>query len=216
MSVINEALKKAQQRKEIRDIEFARVLSSAKGNSKIPSGRIIFYSVILVSALFFMFRPYQFWDTGNDEPAAVKGNVIPETGHERVQAPEMLYQKAKEFHNTGRMSEAKDLYLKILELDPGYTDALNNLGVISIHEKEYTNARKYLEKAVLLKPGNAIPYYNMACLLSIEGDTEASIMYLKNAVSMDEAVRDWARKDIDLGKLRGISDFEKIIEAGLK
>ena len=117
-------------------------------------------------------------------------------------------------HNIGSIAEAKELYLRILELDPGFTDALNNLGVICIHEKEYLSARKYFEKAVVLKPRYPILYYNLACLLSIGGETEESMMYLKKAISLDQSVAEWARKDTDLESLRRVHEFKEIIERG--
>jgi hypothetical protein len=51
-------------------------------------------------------------------------------------------------------------------------------------------------------------------LLSVRGETEESIMYLKKAMSLDQAVREWAKKDTDLKSLRGIPEFEEIIEKG--
>ena len=132
------------------------------------------------------------------------------------ETPEMLYDKAKQFHRAGNIAEAKELYLASLKLDPGYTDALNNLGLIFIHEKDYPTGRKYLEKAVRIKPGYALPYYNLACLLSIDNEIEESLMYLKKAMSLDHTIREWAEKDTDLENLRVIPEFKELVEGGMK
>lgn len=212
MSVINEALKKAQKEKETRDSDIAWALASGGRKGNIQPGRLAFLSLILIAAVIILFRQYSFLNQRSDELAALSQPVMPDAGKEEKATSEMFYERARQSHKAGNIAEARELYLRCLELDPGYTDALNNLGVISIHEKEYSAARRYLEKAALLRPEHAAPYYNLACLFSICGEAGEGIKYLKKAVSLDQTVRGWARKDTDLKTLREVSEFEKIVE----
>ena len=122
-----------------------------------------------------------------------------------------FYEKAMRFHKRGRLQDAKRFYQEALRLDPGFVDALNNLGVIYIRDKEYTAAQRSFERAVRLKPGYVDAHYNLACLHAIKGDVTQSLAHLKKAVSLDHSARDWARKDTDLENLRGLPDFETII-----
>ncbi len=122
-----------------------------------------------------------------------------------------FYEKATRFHKRGRLRDAKRFYQEALRLDPGYVDALNNLGVIYIRDKEYTAAQRSFERAVRLKPGYVDAHYNLACLYAIQGEVTQSLAHLKRAVSLDRSARDWARKDTDLENLRGLSEFEAII-----
>ena len=124
------------------------------------------------------------------------------------------YERARHFHKSGNLQEAGSLYRETLRVDPGYVDALNNLGVIYIHEQDYPAARISLEKATRLRPGYVEPYYNLACLHAIKGEIEESMAHLKKAVSLDQSVRDWARMDTDLENLRGVPEFEEIIRSG--
>lgn len=212
MSIINQALKKAQKVKESRNIEFTEVMVSGERKKDIRSSKKILCSLFFIILIFSLFIIYSSLEPNNYEQEPVSEYVIPPPGDKNIMIPETLYERAKQFHNIGKISEAKKLYLEILKLDPGHTDALNNLGVICMSEKEYSSARKYFEKAVVLKPGYAIPYYNMACLISIGEENEESMMYLKKAVSLNQAVREWARKDTDLKTLRGTPEFDAIIE----
>ncbi len=109
------------------------------------------------------------------------------------------------------MEEARRLYEESLRLDPGYVDALNNLGVIFIGKRDYVAARRSLEKAVRLKPRYAEPFYNLACLNAIRGDIKLALAQLKKAVSLDPTVRDWARKDTDLESLRHLPEFRELM-----
>ena len=122
-----------------------------------------------------------------------------------------IYNKARKLHKKGRLGEAKRLYEETLRIDPGYVDALNNLGVIFIGKRDYVAARRSLEKAVRLKPRYAEPFYNLACLNAIRGDIKLALAQLKKAVSLDPTVRDWARKDTDLESLRHLPEFRELI-----
>ena len=125
--------------------------------------------------------------------------------------PQETYNKAIQYHKKGRLEEARRLYEETLQLDPGYVDALNNLGVIFITKRDYVAARRSLEKAVRLKPKYAEPFYNLACLNAITGEVELALAQLKRAVSLNPTVRDWARKDTDLESLRHLPEFKEII-----
>jgi len=122
-----------------------------------------------------------------------------------------FYEKAMRFYKRGRLQDAKRFYQEALRLDPSYVDALNNLGVLYIRDKDYTAARRSFEKAIQLQPSYVDSYYNLACLYAIEGDERQSLAHLKKAASLDRAAKDWAQKDTDLDNLRGLPEFEEIV-----
>jgi tetratricopeptide (TPR) repeat protein len=146
-----------------------------------------------------------------------KGSSQKAAGNERgsqqkaASSARAFYEKAMRFQKRDRLQDAKRFYQEALRLDPGYVDALNNLGVIYIRDKEYTAAQRSFERAVRLKPGYVDAHYNLACLHAIKGEVTQSLAHLKKAVSLDPSARDWARKDTDLQNLRGLSEFEAII-----
>lgn len=110
------------------------------------------------------------------------------------------------------MPEAGIWYEKVISMDPGHVEALNNRGVLHLHKKEYSAARKCFEKATRLKPDYVDPYYNLACVSVAQGQPEQGLRYLKKAVSMNPAVREWAKKDPDLDVLRGSPRFREMVE----
>jgi len=124
-----------------------------------------------------------------------------------------FYEKAMRFHKRGRLKDAKRFYQEALRLDPSFVDALNNLGVLYIRDKDYTAAQRSFEKAIQLQPGYVDSYYNLACLYAIKGEAGQSLDHLKKATSLDREAKDWARKDTDLENLRGLPEFEEIIGA---
>jgi tetratricopeptide (TPR) repeat protein len=140
------------------------------------------------------------------------GKIGVKENHETISGrSQETYNEARQFHKKGRLEEARRLYEETLQIDPGYVDALNNLGVIFIGKRDYVAARRSLEKAVRLKPRYAEPFYNLACLNAIRGDIKLALAQLKKAVSLDPTVRDWARKDTDLESLRHLPEFRELM-----
>jgi tetratricopeptide (TPR) repeat protein len=122
-----------------------------------------------------------------------------------------LYDKASNLFKLGRFQEAKKLYEAVVGLDPGYVDALNNLGIIYIRDGNFDAAKENLEKAVRLNPTHVESYYNMACLYAIKGQIDQGFEYLKKAVSLDNNVREWARNDSDLQGLKALDEFNQLL-----
>jgi tetratricopeptide (TPR) repeat protein len=215
MSYINEALKKAQ---EERDSRYLKYNSIAGGGDKLGgrfNGRIFWPLVSTVFLIFLLYGAYAWLEPSSER---IESSVRPETSAlkdmgEDPLDKEDLYEKASNLLRLGRFSEAKKLYEAVVSLDPGYVEALNNLGVISIHEGDFEAAKENLEKAVRLNPRHVESYYNMACLYAIKGEPEQGLEYLKKAMSLDSNVREWARKDSDLKNLKSSKEFIEFISS---
>jgi tetratricopeptide (TPR) repeat protein len=213
MSYINEALKKAQ---EERDSRYLKYNSIAGGGGKLRgrfSGRIFWPLISAVFLIFLLYGAYAWLEpSGERIESSVKNDTLAlkYTGEDPL-GKEDLYEKASNLLRLGRFTEAKKLYEAMVSLDPGYVEALNNLGVISIHEGEFEAAKRNLEKAVRLNPRHVESYYNMACLYAIKGETEQGLEYLKKAMSLDGNVREWAREDSDLRNLKSSEEFNQLL-----
>lgn len=213
MSTINEGLKKAQKERDARNIKYRGVLA-ARGKGRKPwGGRAALRAALFVIGISLAFIAYSWLDfkTPNQPPGPERPKVSKGLQTENISDVKAFYGRASNFYKGGRLEDARRLYRETLRLDPGYGDALNNLGVIYIHDKNYLAAKRSFEKAIRLKPGYVEPYYNLACLYAIKGEVRQSLAYLKKAVSLDPSVRGWARKDTDLENLSGMPEFEEII-----
>lgn len=231
MSYIHEALKKAQKEKDALHGKYRRIVSTSGYKAKFFSGKGLWWTFSLVITLAFttyLWLPSKGTQLPVNEPEMLE--AIPDPGPERfvidkLEPPEAipdlepenlliavgLYEKAKHFQKSGRLQEAKRFYKKTLNVDPDYVDALNNIGVIHIHDRRYAAARNSFEKAIELEPDYVDPYYNLACLHAIQGKVAEGLMYLKKAILLDPSAKDWARSDTDLQNLRGVPGFEEII-----
>lgn len=213
MSYINEALKKAQKERDTRYFRYAHLVDGGRGRQpprirNVP--RYLLPPLIVISMIIAVYFWSPFSTGGIDHPG--KPKVVGMIKPPRTEvSTESLYGRAVRLYKEGRFHEAEKVYRELLELDPGYVDALNNLGIIYIHHRDYRAAVRHFKKAIRLKPLYAEPYYNLACLYTIKGDKEQGLIYLDRAVEIDDDVRNWARNDSDLDGLRLLPAFKKLV-----
>ena len=123
-----------------------------------------------------------------------------------------LYNEALNYQRNGNPAMAEEVYRKILVINPEFVTGLNNLGVICMSRKENKEAADMFRKAIDLKADYVDPYYNLACLYSLSGNISKSLYYLKMAVSINNSVKNWAKNDKDLERLRVSETYKKIME----
>ena len=213
MSYIHEALKKAQVEKEVQSPRYEGLMAAPEERHRSAWKRTAMWAlpfclIILLVVLTFL------WLTSKERQASVSTDKIAKVDVRELKPPKLpvlnaqkLFLKAKNFQKSGQLIEAEQWYKKTVEANPGYVPALNNLGVIYLHGKKYSDARSYFEKAIRLNPGYVDPYYNLACLFTVNGDQEKALRYLRKAVSMHPQVKEWAGKDPDLENLRSLPAF---------
>lgn len=242
MSHINEALRKAQKEKDVQYLSYPGVLSARKRRRRGLGRRLLGWGALLLILVLLSFTAYSWWASRDRQASARTGQgprALPaprgRAGGVRAQVPkrtpptkaesrnrvprprespaaEALYERGRRFQRMGRWQDAKRHYQEALKMDPGHVNALNNLGVLYIRERNYATAQKTFEKAMRLRPKHVDPHYNLACLHAIKGEVEQSLLHLKEALALNRAVREWARKDTDLQNLRGLPEFEEIIK----
>jgi len=215
MSYIHEALNKAQKERDAHNGSYSGVVSGGRRKRGLVSRRPVFWMSLVLVAIFLAFVFYSWLDSKGQQPPATSEHKykmpVATSRPKPIIDSKNYYDRGRIFHKKGRLKDAKRLYKETLRIDPGYVDALNNLAVIYMLEKNFFEAQKNLEKAIRLKPESVDPYYNLACLYAIKGEPKKCLTHLRKAVSLDRSVRQWAQKDADLNNVRGISEFKDII-----
>jgi len=213
MSYINEALKKAQREKDALAARYSSFLSARREKRRGSRGRPIRWISLVVILILLAFGLYSWLDSRGPDTTSASKKAIPQTASRQEAAVDAkeFYDRARRFQRSGRSREARELYRKALAIDPQNVHAVNNIGVTFLQERNFPEARKSFEDAMRLQPDYVDPYYNLACLFSIQGDTKGGLDYLKKAVSLDGSVREWALDDSDLKMLRGVPEFEEAI-----
>src|SRR5256714_1036518 len=143
---------------------------------------------------------------------------------DRYDEAEVAYRKAIEldpsyyfaYSNLGivhrdlkRYDEAEVAYRKAMEINPKSPHPL--LGLASIHKKlgHETKSSQYAAQArELFEPDD---WYNLACLESVCGNTDAAIENLRRAAEQNKLNREWARRDPDFEWIRDDPRFKEIV-----
>jgi tetratricopeptide (TPR) repeat protein len=143
----------------------------------------------------------------NREKSFSEIKVKPENNDAKI-----IYEQALQRQREGKLKEAKELYEKVIKIDPRNVQALNNLGVIYMNMKTYKWAIMRFNDAIKIKHNYPDAHYNLACLYAQKNDATRSLLYLKNAIRYNPEVRHWAENDGDLNTMVDLPEFKKLLE----
>ncbi len=84
----------------------------------------------------------------------------------------LLFSQGLEFHQEGKLPEARARYRQILKLIPDQPDALHMLGVIEFQEKNFGEAISFISQAKKFRANNHLIYFNLGNALRAAGRLE--------------------------------------------
>jgi len=94
-------------------------------------------------------------------------------------------QLAFEHHRQGNLSQAEQLYEKILKKQPDNGAVLHMLGVIHSEHGNYQLAIKYIKKVLQLNSANYHAYYNLGNAFRLNGQSEKAINSYRKVIHID-------------------------------
>jgi tetratricopeptide (TPR) repeat protein len=229
MSYITDALKRAQKANDdrylpYRDIISARPRRRVRGKKRLILG-VSLASLVLLASTAFSLITYFGQEGALQEDSAVpvtfatlRAKIDAAVRQPARLAPEdpardadILFQAGLRRQQAGDFGDAEALYRKSIEFDPKNLNALNNVGVLYMHQKRDGEAIEIFYKLLDAKSDWADPYYNLACIFSRQGDFPKSLRHLKIALWLNKDLREWARTDPDLEPLRARPEYSKIV-----
>jgi len=216
MSLINDALAKAQAEKDKRYLPFDTLLqigpTTGKGRLKYPQILLaaIILTMIAAGALLWL---GQF---GGGKPQTTSGALTKSAAPPAAVPPSVevtrIYMDALNHQRNGEYAIAEVLYRQVIAKEPNHPYALNNLGVLQMLQKMPDKAEQLFQQAVALKGDYVHPYYNLACVYAQQNKAEASLAHLRKALALKPDMQEWARKDQDLRNLWEHPAFKKLTE----
>jgi len=159
---------------------FLTWLCNAAVTNKQITRKIIMVLAILILAgieAFFTHQHHQYWQNTEKlykHMLALTPDVIP-----------MLYNLANAIEKQpNRTNEVIDYYNRILELDPDYYRAHNNLGVALTSKGKTNEALKHYHRAIQIHPDFADPYYNLGNEFMAKGEMNQAINSYRQAIKL--------------------------------
>src|SRR4051812_1687155 len=114
--------------------------------------------------------------------------------------------------------EVRDLDIKItfmegiIRRDPRYIEALQILGDHYTQRGRFEYSLKVDKKLSRLEPDNPLVFYNLACSYSLNGEYDAAVIALDQALVLGYRDFKWLARDPDLRKLRKHPGYRNIEE----
>ncbi len=212
MSYIHDALKRAQQERDTLYEGYGTIIgASAKSGSRryVKTVAVLSVMTVLILAAAVMVR----YDLNRFETSTAEGplaSAMAASG-ESGESADLLYGKALAHHEQGNLAEAARIYRRILDGDPSYRFAANNLGVIYLARSDREKAKTLFIEATRGDGEYADPWYNLACLHAGDGERDRALDYLEKALAINNKVKRWAEHDTDLAVLQSSPRFLELL-----
>lgn len=109
---------------------------------------------------------------------------LPTSAESKAQA-QTAYNEAVKAHLSGKLGEAIGQYQNALTLNPEFSQAHCNLGLIYNQQHNYAKALSEFRKSLAINPKDAITYNGIGAALRAEKDMVGAIKNWQTAVSLD-------------------------------
>ncbi|MBR7800533.1 tetratricopeptide repeat protein [Undibacterium fentianense] len=122
-----------------------------------------------------------------------------------------LLQQAIQHHQQGRLQQAEDLYVQVLQQDPDQFDALHLIGVIAKQRGDLQSALNFLGKAIFVNPSQPKAHCNLGACFQEMGKWEQALRCYESAVTLQA---DYALAWNNRGNtLRAMGRFQEAIDS---
>lgn len=96
-------------------------------------------------------------------------------------------ESAVRYHQSGHLQEAKNIYKKILGLNPNHPDLLHLLGFIAFQQDNNDEAADLIKKAIQNYPGNPIYHNSLGLALKGQGNSDEAVLCFQKALEIKPA-----------------------------
>ena len=93
-------------------------------------------------------------------------------------------------HTENNLDVAKNLYKKVIEINPNHEDAHNNLGVIFYNLGEYQKAKSCYEKVIKINPNSSNTFYNLGLIFYRLRELQKAKEYYEKAIEINSNYAD--------------------------
>ncbi len=131
---------------------------------------------------------------------------------QRPDSADLILKLADLYRDEGQFDNAVKYYKKALKVRPDFAEALNNLGFVYLKKGEYAAAVKQFMKKIEINPGLYDAYYNIACIHSLQKNSDQACIWLKKAINRGLKNFDFIKNDSDLKTIRDFDCYKEIME----
>jgi tetratricopeptide (TPR) repeat protein len=113
--------------------------------------------------------------------------------------------------SAGDLEAARRRFLAAVAIDPSSAEACNGVGVTSRLRNDLGDALAWYERALAADPDLGAPYYNLACVHALRGETALALRWLRMAVLLGHVGAAAMEQDPDLEAVRAEPAFRALV-----
>lgn len=98
-------------------------------------------------------------------------------------SPAQALQLAIQYHQSGQLPEARQIYQQLLAADPNHAQALHLLGLIAHQSGDPATAEKMIRQAITINPADPEFHSNLGEILRVSGRVDDAIALLASAAA---------------------------------
>ena len=110
--------------------------------------------------------------------------TIPDTQASQIAEAERLAEKAAQRARQGEYEKAKDIYRRVLELNPSHPNARRDLAMVCVETGDNDEAKDYLIEALRLSPDDPWSLVVLANQYAKEDDQETAAKFVRRALEL--------------------------------
>ncbi|MDR1285132.1 MAG: tetratricopeptide repeat protein [Campylobacteraceae bacterium] len=143
----------------------------------------IFYNFILsiIFTVIFILTA----NANNTQDDGVKFILLDKSYGTKNKEAYKFYDKGNQALDKNNLKEAQSNFLKALEIDPSFVDALDHLGITYRRANDYEKAENTYLKSIKINSENFIPYANLALIYLFQERFGESIKMYSKAIELD-------------------------------
>ena len=107
--------------------------------------------------------------------------------------------------------EAIKILNKALDMDPEDSRGWSWLAFAQCKLGNIEEGKKSFQKVIEINPSDDGGYYNLACIFSLEKDTQNALKYLRKAMLLNDSISDLAKTDEYFENIRELDEFTEIV-----
>jgi len=135
----------------------------------------------------------------------------------KIHDVDVAFTRALAFHQNGRLSDARTLYMEILRKNPDHFDALHLLGVSEHQIGHLDSAERLIRRALVINPRSAAAHSNLGNLLVQSKRMGEAVASFERAIALQPDYADaFFNRGHALGELRrfeeAVKSYDRAIE----
>ncbi|MBI1887165.1 MAG: tetratricopeptide repeat protein [Nitrosomonadales bacterium] len=94
------------------------------------------------------------------------------------------FQRARELHQAGRLSEAEAIYRQILDVEPAHMESLDFLGVLACQTGRNGLAAELINRAIGINPSSPVYHSHLGNVLRSQGNLDEAVASFRKAIAL--------------------------------